>query len=459
MIAVAFQVNSLSEHLDLVDWTLDQKVKPAGQSNYGGGAFYTTNPNSRLSPLPPEPADFNNYDRSAPVDIPLDSAADLKKKERELQAKESELRKREQEVKRREDAAARAGIVVEDKNWPPFLPIIHHDIANEIPIHLQRLQYVAFTTFLAFFNELLKTSPHSWYTNADAGLIVCLLWNLVAVTAAWIKLGDVKIWFLAVIYFVSGVPLAYVLWYRPLYRASRTESAMKFGWFFLFYALHILFCIFSAVAPPIIFRGKSLTGILPAIDVIGAHVIVGIFYFIGFGFFCMETVLSIWVIQGLLLEDLREMAVSRGLLVSANLYKTYYDLELCVLVPENVSSLLKLSTWRTKPASMGKELENDRYYDPILPWKKDSLPAEEAEEEGYEEDLKEEVETVLDASAQNATTPIEEVELFTPKLQEKTSSNALYVPPTTKIPTPAGGEILELFLLDLRKSVLPGPLL
>ncbi|KAF5943746.1 hypothetical protein HYC85_017823 [Camellia sinensis] len=235
------------------------------------------NPNSRLSPLPPEPADFNNYDRSAPVDIPLDSAADLKKKERELQAKESELRKREQEVKRREDAAARAGIVVEDKNWPPFLPIIHHDIANEIPIHLQRLQYVAFTTFL--------------------GLIVCLLWNLVAVTAAWIKLGDVKIWFLAVIYFVSGVPLAYVLWYRPLYRASRTESAMKFGWFFLFYALHILFCIFSAVAPPIIFRGKSLTGILPAIDVIGTHVIVGIFYFIGFGFFCMETVLSIWVIQ------------------------------------------------------------------------------------------------------------------------------------------------------------------
>lgn len=29
--------------------------------------------NSRLSPLPHEPADF--YDRSAPVDIPLDSAA------------------------------------------------------------------------------------------------------------------------------------------------------------------------------------------------------------------------------------------------------------------------------------------------------------------------------------------------------------------------------------------------
>ncbi|CAL5394475.1 unnamed protein product [Camellia sinensis] len=279
--------------------------KGSGQSNYGGGAFYMTNPgsvppatNSRLSPLPPEPAD---YDRGATVDIPLDSAKDLKKKEKELQAKEAELRKREQELKRREDAAARAGVIIEDKNWPPFFPIIHHDITNEIPIHLQKVQYVAFTTLL--------------------GLVVCLLWNIIAVTLAWIKGEGPTIWFLAIIYFISGVPGAYVLWYRPLYRAMRTDSALKFGWFFLSYALHIAFCVFAAVAPPIIFKGKSLTtgtpkmvsheyryggtrtryteymGILPAIDVLGNHVLVGIFYFIGFGFFCLESVISIWVIQ------------------------------------------------------------------------------------------------------------------------------------------------------------------
>ncbi|KAH7662369.1 SCAMP protein [Dioscorea alata] len=219
--------------------------KGAGQSNFGGGAFYTTNPgsvppasNSRLSPLPPEPADFYN-DRSATIDIPLDSSKDLKKKEKELQAKEAELKKREQELKRREDAAARAGIVIEEKNWPPFFPIIHHDIANEIPIHLQRLQYFAFASLL--------------------GLTLCLFWNIIAVTTAWIKGEGVKIWLLAIIYFISGVPGAYVLWYKPLYRAMRTESALKFSWFFMFYLLHIVFCIFSAVAPPIIFKGKSLT--------------------------------------------------------------------------------------------------------------------------------------------------------------------------------------------------------
>ncbi|XVF44436.1 hypothetical protein PTKIN_Ptkin02bG0119900 [Pterospermum kingtungense] len=250
----------------------------SGQSNYGGGAFYTTNPGSvppatsRLSPLPPEP-----YDRGATIDIPLDSAKDLKAKEKELQAKEAELKKREQELKRKEDAIARSGIVIEEKNWPPFFPLIHHDIANEIPIHLQKMLYVAFTTFL--------------------GLVICLTWNIVAVTTAWIKGEGPTIWLLAIIYFISGVPGAYVLWYRPLYRAMRTDSALKFGWFFLFYLLHIGFCIFSTVAPPIIFKGKSLAGILPAIDLLSGNALVGTFYFIGAACFCAESLLSIWVIQ------------------------------------------------------------------------------------------------------------------------------------------------------------------
>jgi hypothetical protein len=158
--------------------------------------------NSRLSPLPPEPAGFG-YGRT--VDIPLDrpgsGAQDLKKKEKELQAKEADLRRREQDLKRKQDAAARAGIVIEAKNWPTFFPLIHHDIANEILVRLQRLQYIAFATYL--------------------GLVLALFWNIIAVTTAWIKGEGVTIWLLAVIYFISGVPGGYVLWYRPLYRAFR----------------------------------------------------------------------------------------------------------------------------------------------------------------------------------------------------------------------------------------------
>uniref|UniRef100_A0A0E0NXK5 Secretory carrier-associated membrane protein n=1 Tax=Oryza rufipogon TaxID=4529 RepID=A0A0E0NXK5_ORYRU len=216
----------------------------AGQSSYSGGAFYTTQsrpsapPATHLSPLPPEPADFYN-DFSTPVDIPMDTSKDMKTREKELLAKEAELNRREKEIKRREEAAARAGIVLEDKNWPPFFPIIHNDIGNEIPVHLQRTQYVAFASLL--------------------GLVLCLFWNIICVTAAWIKGEGPKIWFLAVIYFILGCPGAYYLWYRPLYRAMR--------------------------------------GIFPAISLIGNTVIVGVFYFLGFAMFCLESLLSMWVIQ------------------------------------------------------------------------------------------------------------------------------------------------------------------
>ncbi|KMZ62904.1 Secretory carrier-associated membrane protein 1 [Zostera marina] len=202
---------------------------------------------------------------------------DLKTKERDLQAKEMELNKREQDVRRKEEAAAQAGIVLDVKNWPPFMPVIHHDIENEIPIHLQKLQYFAFASYL--------------------GLVLCLLWNIIAVSTAWIKGYGVKIWLLSLIYFLAGVPGGYVLWYRPLYNASRTESALRFGLFFFIYVIHIAFVIFSAVAPPVIFQGKSLAGILPAIDVISGSALVGIFYFVGFGLFTVESLLSIWVMQ------------------------------------------------------------------------------------------------------------------------------------------------------------------
>ncbi|KAL8138792.1 hypothetical protein V2J09_004793 [Rumex salicifolius] len=268
----------------------------------------------------------------ATVDIPLDSMNGSNKKEQEIAAWEADLKRREQEIKRREDAVSRAGVpadAAEEKNWPPFLPIIHHDIANEIPVHAQRLQYLAFASWLG-----------------------------------------VKIFFLAVIYALLGCPLSYLSWYRPLYRAMRvgssackvvlghiltamdnlcrppqvvymlalaetlyrvcwTDSAVKFGWFFLVYMLHIGFCILAAIAPPIVFHGKSLTcsqvfsqissqrGILAAVDVFSDnHAIAGIFYLVGFGFFCLESLLSLWVLQRLL------SVVSVDALTGLNHYNT-----------------------------------------------------------------------------------------------------------------------------------------
>ncbi|KAG8039973.1 hypothetical protein GUJ93_ZPchr0458g22780 [Zizania palustris] len=180
---------------------------------------------------PTEPAGFGASRGDATVDVPLDTMGD---------------------IKRREEALKNAGVLMEEKNWPPFFPIIHHDIANEIPANLQKLQYLAFASWL--------------------GIVLCLSWNFIAVIVCWIKEGGGLHGFL-------------------------TNSAFSFGWFFLCYLIHIGFCIIAAIAPPIVFQGKSLMGILAAIDAFSEHVIIGIFYFVGFALFCLETLLSIGVLQ------------------------------------------------------------------------------------------------------------------------------------------------------------------
>ncbi|KAL4312882.1 hypothetical protein GQ457_01G019540 [Hibiscus cannabinus] len=221
---------------------------------------------------PHEPVNFYNDPNPA-----IDKATKLKHKQRELETKEAEIRRREEEVGKKEEALAKAGVFLDVKNWPPFFPIMHHDITNEIPDYLHRMQYVAFATFL--------------------GLALCLFWNVISVSAASLKGAGIGIWFLAVIYLIIGVPGAYFLWYRPLYRACRKDSAFRFGWFFMFYMIHICFCIFAAVAPPIFYQGLSFPGVLSALYVMSRNGYVGIFYFVGFGLFCAETLLSIWVIQ------------------------------------------------------------------------------------------------------------------------------------------------------------------
>ncbi|XP_039008960.1 secretory carrier-associated membrane protein 1-like [Hibiscus syriacus] len=211
-----------------------------GGGGGGGGSLFSTVSYfacSGISPLPPEP-----YESGATIDIPLDthSTEDVTSKEKELRAKEAELKRREEELMTKEEAIKRARIVIEVKNWPAFFPIIHNDIANEIPVHLQTIMYVAFATLI--------------------GLVICLLYNMVAVTTAWTRdtVGPI-IWLLAVIYTLTGIPGGFYFWYRPLYQAARSDSALWFGSFLLVFSVHIAFCILAAIAPELFFKGGSIT--------------------------------------------------------------------------------------------------------------------------------------------------------------------------------------------------------
>ena len=51
----------------------------------------------------------------------------------------------------------------------------------------------------------------------------------------------------AVIYWVIGIPVAWILWYYRLYNAAKKDAAFTYAWFFLAYLVHIFWCIWSAV--------------------------------------------------------------------------------------------------------------------------------------------------------------------------------------------------------------------
>ena len=63
------------------------------------------------------------------------AAAATGSREKEIARKEAELAKREADLARRE-ALARAGGTIDPfsiKNFPPCLPLLHHDISGDIP--------------------------------------------------------------------------------------------------------------------------------------------------------------------------------------------------------------------------------------------------------------------------------------------------------------------------------------
>nr|KAJ0227601.1 hypothetical protein LSAT_V11C100048540 [Lactuca sativa] len=94
-----------------------------------------------------------------------------------------------------------AGAVIRPKNWPSCYPLVHHDIANDIPLHLQRIQYVAYAILL--------------------GVPISLFWNVLLSIAVFARGAAGVFVFFSIIYFFLGPMGAFYFWYRPLYRAFR----------------------------------------------------------------------------------------------------------------------------------------------------------------------------------------------------------------------------------------------
>jgi len=196
----------------------------------------------------------------------------LRKKEAELAAKEKNLREREKDLESRGGG--------KKKNWPVCFPLLHHDIAGEIPEKSKRC---------------VRTIYMAWW-----GLCWCLCYNFFAasVMLGYKDAGDrIASWFLAVIYMLLGVPLAFWSWYLRMYRAARDESTLGYIGFFICFLIHVGYCIWAAIAVPFSTERWSFAGWVTAMVAFDQDVFPGVVYIIGACFWTLESLLSLWCLK------------------------------------------------------------------------------------------------------------------------------------------------------------------
>uniref|UniRef100_A0A7S3VSH0 Secretory carrier-associated membrane protein n=1 Tax=Dunaliella tertiolecta TaxID=3047 RepID=A0A7S3VSH0_DUNTE len=197
---------------------------------------------------------------------------DLDARERDLIEREAKLKKLEEQIKK--DGGYRPN------NWPVCFPIWHHDIQGEIPDEAKRV---------------VREVYMSWW-----GLMLCLSFQVFCATVMMGYKPDnhaIPSWFLSLIYWVAGLAGSLWLWYKRLYHAARHGTTAGYVVFFLFYFVHICWCIWCAIAIPVEAASWSFSGFATAIAAIDVHPFPGVIYFIGAALWCLEATWCLWCIK------------------------------------------------------------------------------------------------------------------------------------------------------------------
>lgn len=188
------------------------------------------------------------------------------------------------------------------RNWPPLCPVAHHDINGDIPPEARRMVREAYAAYL--------------------GLVFCLLFNFFCTSAALGVLGSDYIgsFLWAAIYMLGGIPGAFFSWYMRAYAAGQHDRALSYVGFFCLFPAHLVFSIWSAVAPPFA-AGKSHAGFMAGLGMLRKSTGVGVVYLIGASFWSIESLWSVWLLQDMYMHfrggNRRGQIASEGLAMAS----------------------------------------------------------------------------------------------------------------------------------------------
>uniref|UniRef100_A0A670ZIS2 Secretory carrier-associated membrane protein n=1 Tax=Pseudonaja textilis TaxID=8673 RepID=A0A670ZIS2_PSETE len=156
--------------------------------------------------------------------------ADLLKRQEELNRKAEELDRRERELQN-------AALSTKPNNWPPlpsFCPVkpcFYQDISVEIPVEFQKTVTIMYYLWMAstvglFINFLASLIWFCVDSTGGSGFGLSILWALIF------------------------TPCSFMCWYRPMYKAFRSDSSFNFFvFFFIFFAQNVMY-VLQAVGIP-----------------------------------------------------------------------------------------------------------------------------------------------------------------------------------------------------------------
>ncbi|XP_064416644.1 secretory carrier-associated membrane protein 3 [Latimeria chalumnae] len=222
---------------------------------------------------PTEPKNYGSYGTQQSTAA---ATADLLRRQEELERKAAELDRRERELQN----AALGGAATRQNNWPPlpsFCPVkpcFYQDISVEIPQDSQKT---------------VSTMYYLWMfcgVTLFLNFLACLAWFCVD-TGGGYGFG------LSILWALLFTPCSFVCWYRPLYKAFRSDSSFNFFlFFFIFFVQDVVF-VLQAIGIP----SWGFSGWIAALSVLKVNVAVAIIMMVAAAFFTALAVLGVVMLK------------------------------------------------------------------------------------------------------------------------------------------------------------------
>ncbi|KAJ3609588.1 hypothetical protein NHX12_024108 [Muraenolepis orangiensis] len=224
---------------------------------------------------PTEPRNYGSYTSQQQAAVNA-TTAELLRKQEELEKRASQLEKREREL---ESHGLGPG-ASRQNNWPPlpsFCPVgpcFYQDISLDISQSFQR------TVTIMYYFWMFSTGT--------------LLFNLVSSLARFIvdPTGGVGLG-LAILWTILFTPCSFVCWYRPLYKAFRSDSSFNFFAFFFIFFAQVMVCVIMTIGVP----GWGFSGWIVSLAALKTSVPVGVIMMINAILFTAQTTMGFFMLK------------------------------------------------------------------------------------------------------------------------------------------------------------------